>query len=257
MMRALIGLLSLGAGCFVPPTCPLAEGPPQDEDRDGLADSCDPCPPHGDPDADADADGDGVGDACDPNPSTPGDRIVVFEGFHGGVPASWNRPGTWMAAGDDVVISADNDTFRWLSLETQSVKQTVTASVTIAGTNSGSFQMVGVVDNQRPGSDSAIACGVYTSTSSALPALTGSSPGLGLYDPNDLGNAEATAYEMDLATYRISMTRDGTSYTCAVDGSSARSLQGASTLSNTPHQAGVIVINAAARYHWLMVVESP
>lgn len=49
-----------------------------DEDGDGIPDARDNCPV--DQNADQlDTDGDGVGDACDVHPSTPGDKLAVFE----------------------------------------------------------------------------------------------------------------------------------------------------------------------------------
>ncbi|MBP6632924.1 MAG: hypothetical protein KA297_26125 [Kofleriaceae bacterium] len=53
-----------------------------DEDRDGLADGCDPCP-HAAADSGDDADQDGVAIGCDPNDSAAGDVIVLFDGLPG------------------------------------------------------------------------------------------------------------------------------------------------------------------------------
>jgi hypothetical protein len=50
-------------------------GVPGDQDGDRILDDVDDCPHVWNPDQ-RDRDGDGVGDACDPNPDTPGDRIV-------------------------------------------------------------------------------------------------------------------------------------------------------------------------------------
>lgn len=51
-----------------------------DEDGDGIPDSLDVCP-HVADSPQTDGDGDRVGDACDPNPATPTEEIVVFDPF--------------------------------------------------------------------------------------------------------------------------------------------------------------------------------
>ena len=62
--------------------CPDVADPVQnDEDADGAGDRCDVCPQVAG--ATDDADGDHIGDACDPNPATPGDELLVFDGFAG------------------------------------------------------------------------------------------------------------------------------------------------------------------------------
>ncbi len=66
--------------------CVYVPNPDQhDHDGDGRGDVCDVCPHLAD--TGADLDGDGVGDACDPNPTTPGERSVLFDGFYG--PLAW------------------------------------------------------------------------------------------------------------------------------------------------------------------------
>src|SRR6185436_16569868 len=69
------------------------------EDGDRFGDACDPCPIDAN-NTPSDPDGDGVADSCDPRPSMPGDKIVLFEGFHQGVPYNWRVIGTAEAAGD-------------------------------------------------------------------------------------------------------------------------------------------------------------
>jgi hypothetical protein len=71
--------------------CPARpNGDQHDEDRDALGDACDPCP-HVAGDG-ADGDGDGVGDACDPEPTIAKQRIRFFDPFTADLPA-WQHGG--------------------------------------------------------------------------------------------------------------------------------------------------------------------
>lgn len=80
--------------------CPTVANADQgNEDSDQYGDACDPCPPVAD-DTFADTDHDGIDDQCDPHIGQI-DHIVLFEGFHHGIPAGWTNAG-WVAAGDSV-----------------------------------------------------------------------------------------------------------------------------------------------------------
>ncbi len=86
-----------GAGCF-------SIG--HDEDGDAFDDACDACPQRFDSQGDEleAANGeqpDGVGDACDPNPTIGGDRLVFFDGFGGALASGWiSTSGTWIVEND-------------------------------------------------------------------------------------------------------------------------------------------------------------
>lgn len=84
--------------------CPAIANPDQaNEDADPAGDACDACPQLAGTNADGDLDG--VGDACDPNPATPGDELVLFDGFNGDALApGWltviaGGDGSWVVGG--------------------------------------------------------------------------------------------------------------------------------------------------------------
>ena len=89
-MRVLVLVCGVAAGCRFgfDAQSPSHDGAPDgdpivvghDEDRDGIDDGLDVCPHIADP-GQLDTDGDRVGDACDPNPTSPIDHLVFFDGF--------------------------------------------------------------------------------------------------------------------------------------------------------------------------------
>ncbi len=105
---------------------PAIDGPPSDTDADGIANAVDNCPDKANADQhDEDGDtlgdvcdncphvantnqadvmegaagADGVGDACDPRPTTPGDKIDVFLGFQA-MPSNVTFSQGWTVTGD-------------------------------------------------------------------------------------------------------------------------------------------------------------
>jgi hypothetical protein len=85
---AVLGLLGLGGcqyvfGIHEFPVPALIGDPDGDFDDDGIPNRDDPCP-HLDnslPGGHIDQDGDGVPDLCDPNPTSPGDCLQLFDDF--------------------------------------------------------------------------------------------------------------------------------------------------------------------------------
>ena len=79
---------------------------PGNEDGDTARDDEDNCPSIRN-DQDADMDGDDVGDACDPAPTTPGDRILAFYGFGDPDDVAWETAGgNWVVADGQVAITS-------------------------------------------------------------------------------------------------------------------------------------------------------
>jgi hypothetical protein len=103
--RAAVLVVCLLAGCDAVFGLSRDDEPPSDarscevgatnnEDKDGFADPCDPCPADPDPDV-KDKDSDGVGDQCDPTPDDSDYTVVAFDGFNG--EDTWApKSGTWV-----------------------------------------------------------------------------------------------------------------------------------------------------------------
>ena len=86
--------------------CEHMPGGRYDEDADGIGDECDPCP-IAPPPATPDPDGDAVDSPCDPDSLTPGDRILLFDGFDGDtLDPRWKATtgAAWSISGDGEVI---------------------------------------------------------------------------------------------------------------------------------------------------------
>lgn len=132
----LAGVVVVGAGCFDPiaePACSVVCGPDDlcpggmscsnglcsngptclDEDRDRILDMVDSCPGVANARVEGvqpDGDGDGVGDACDPNPTTPGDEIAVVELFGTDLGTTTTDGGwSWTPAGAAISPAVPSD----------------------------------------------------------------------------------------------------------------------------------------------------
>ncbi len=102
------------------------------EDGDAFGDVCDPCPVSSN---NIDGDGDGVGDDCDPNPAVGGDKIVLFEGFNGGVPMGWPATGTWGAVTGAVTVTVGANTDAFLGPPVNADATSTVIAAFVSGTN--------------------------------------------------------------------------------------------------------------------------
>jgi hypothetical protein len=106
------------------------------EDGDGYADGCDPCPADPDLDPFEDADGDLVGDACDPAPGVSGESILVFDGFEGPMNAWAESSGAWSYQSGQFVQALVEDAVNELAIPT-TLRAAFETYIVLGGANSG------------------------------------------------------------------------------------------------------------------------
>jgi hypothetical protein len=239
--------------------CPTVYNPDQgNEDGDKFGDACDPCPPVAD-DNPLDSDGDGVADACDPRPTTPGDKIVLFEGFHKGVPPTWIAVGNWTAANDSVKIAAANDTRGSLTIApTLTGHETVSTAVTVSAVNGMYDSSAGVVDEYTHyAGGSTAAHGMYCHVTLWRPRTGGTQTMLVITQLLSQ-NPFASPFELNLGTsYIVRMRRDGTQYGCHGEaGAKTAESSDSSTISASPSEIGLRTNDTDATFAWVMVVDN-
>lgn len=199
--------------------CPnIANTDQANEDGDKFGDACDPCPIVS-ADAPVDSDGDGVADACDPRPAMAGDKIVAFSGFPGGVvPTGWMTQGTVMPGPNGDVALVANSAVSSGALvyapDLAFVNGSVTALVAMdSGVKVGSFTNAGMlVSLFNPDTTDSIQCGLLWEDVSKPTSKV-----LDLFDSvSSNGDLKTTPFAFELGTpYVITLTREGTNYTCS------------------------------------------
>jgi hypothetical protein len=262
---------------------PSTDGPPAaDRDQDGIADGmdncieqpnadqgnedgdvrgdiCDPCPIEAN-NLPNDPDGDGVADGCDPRPNAGGDRILVFEGFHRGLPATWQVVGSAAQAGDDLALTsiAGNHTAVFPAAVSV-VNGTLTVGLLVEATVGEFDSSATVVMPYDPSMDDGIFCELY-----APDAGSSNGRGILLYDsPQDVVRSDRDFAWATATLYRMAMTRGGTNgnnYTCSVTppgGGQPQVTSGSTSSRPAVSRAAIAVYGANARAAWMLLVSSP
>ena len=234
--------------------CPDLANPDQgNEDGDALGDVCDPCPIFTD---NTDDDGDGVGNACDPNPSTPGDAIALFEGFHHPLSSAWTTTGTWTVANDDLVGAGASGVTGEVRHAAFGTKETVTISATVTSLFGTGYRGIGVEDDVSAGGF-AVVCGMLVTSSADT---TPDAPMIDLFKLST-GSSYARA---SLAWAKndpllFGMKRALTSYTCAgadLTSNASGSESATESTDNASAKLGIHTLSASVRVSWIMVVTS-
>lgn len=231
--------------------CQHAMGGAYDEDGDGLGDECDACP-IGKPPASPETDGDGVDSPCDPDPRTPGDKIVLFNGFNGALPGSWSKSSAaWqVAAGEAIMTPASNDVIEQLSvtLPTPSARLAILSGYRIETVASGApAPVAGVVGlDVRPAGAVRLFCGGSrsgTSDSLALETDAGSNTKsfTNLFGPGTV--------------YQVAEQLSGANTSCAmIAGQETGAIQ-ATSFGNAMTQVGLAARGVNARFAYLLVLQ--
>jgi hypothetical protein len=234
--------------------CPTVPNPDQaNEDGDRFGDACDPCPIDSD-DNPVDSDGDGVADPCDPHPETPGDQIVLFEGFHNGVPTSWQVIGQATQAGDDIeAVAAAGNHAALVPPVVSAQNMTVTTLLVIESSTVGNNleSWASIVAPYDPSADTGIWCEIFNpATNEPL------QKDVDIFDGIGMAAKGSNNFDWQLDTpYQLVWTKTGGDYTCNVVGETSAS----GSTNDTPTRQAIALHNfsSTVKYSYMMIVTSP
>ena len=224
-----------------------------DEDGDGRGDECDACP-IAPPPAQPDRDTDMVDSPCDPDPTMDGNRITMFEGFNGTLPASWRKDGPWEVRGGEAKLTSADPNLNAiltaplpLASRHLAVQASYRADRVLAGANQN---LAGVVSiDRRPAGTTAVTCGGSRVGGMDSLVVTADSAG-------SMSKAFTNVFD-PAGLYRIAQLIDNASGACAMDANTQDGAVSASTLGETPTEAGLIGRAADVRFQYLLIVQRP
>ncbi|MBL0217951.1 MAG: hypothetical protein IPQ07_29235 [Myxococcales bacterium] len=231
--------------------CQHQMGGAYDEDQDGFGDDCDACP-IAPPPAAPDTDGDDVDSPCDPDPFTPGDRIVVFTGFNEPtLPSTWKATTAWTFQGGEAKVTPATAT----GLETLSAPLPLVSTnialltryrvdrVDPAATESAA-SVIGI--DRRPAGTTIVSCG--GSRVAAMDRL--------LLDTGVGGSQDAMDQLFDPAgLYRVAIKLEGAQAQCAMISDRETGAAQAASNGEAMSEAGLTARGATIRFTYLLAVQ--
>ncbi len=229
--------------------CNHQQGGDFDEDRDGIGDVCDRCPTAPPPES-PDADGDEVDSPCDPDPDVGGDRVVVFEGFNAGLPASWKATAGWQFVGGSAIATAGPTATESLTTPLPLISQhiAILGQYRIDTVDTQATQsFAGVIgSDKRPAGNTSVQC--TGSRSGATDQL--------VLDTSTNSAAKVFANLFDSASlYRVVIQLDLAQAACAMVADAELGAVQAMTPGEAMTEAGVVARGAIARFDYLLVVQ--
>lgn len=235
--------------------CPDVANPDQgNEDGDAFGDACDPCPIDTN---NADPDGDGVGGICDPHPNTPGDKIVMFEGFHHGIPPTWQVDGTAAPSGDSVALTTavGNHTALIPPIASIANGTVMTSLIVDATVGLPPDAAITIALPYDPTQDKGIFCELY-----APVATSPSGHYVSLWDSSAQVERARSNFAWTIATaYTVGLTRTGNNYACSVTANGGQPQTASGSTSTAIGQSKATIATYGANVHagWMLVVSSP
>jgi hypothetical protein len=230
--------------------CQHMAGGVNDEDGDGIGDECDACPIAA-PGV-ADADGDAVAAPCDPDTRTPGDRILLFNGFNTAVAGA--GPAWKFQNGEAIVTAGDAGEYLVLPLAATSNHIAVFTSYQIDASSTTAATADAAVGSRTvlPLGSSEVRCGGSRASGTDQVLVLQTDTGGG-QTPNT--KTLTTAFD-PTAKYRVVQQVDGATTNCAVAGASMAN-SGAIQLAtdgDTPTNAVLYARGATVRFSYILVV---
>lgn len=230
--------------------CEHLAGGANDEDGDGIGDDCDACPIAA-PGA-ADADGDAVMAPCDPDTRTPGDRILMFNGFNAAVAGA--SPAWKFQNGEAIVTAGDAVEALVVPLAATSNHVAIFTSYQIDASSATAATADAGVGSKTvlPLGTSAIQCGGSRAAGTDQVLLFQTDANM-----SQTSNTLALSTAFNPSTkYRVVQQIDGAATKCAVAGSSMAE-SGAIQLptdGTTPTAAVLYARGATVRFSYILVV---